>query len=62
MRELEVLDGGAEELMWQERALCAQTDPGGLLPGEGWVDAGGEASVPVLRRSGRLPRVRPDER
>ena len=35
MRELEVLDGGAEELMWQERALCAQTDPEAFFPEKG---------------------------
>ncbi len=27
MRELLLLDGDAEEAGWQERALCAQTDP-----------------------------------
>ena len=28
MRDFTVLDGQAdEELLWQERALCAQTDP-----------------------------------
>ena len=35
MGELEVLDGDAEELMWQERALCAQTDPEAFFPEKG---------------------------
>ena len=35
MRELEILDGEAEELMWQERALCAQTDPEAFFPEKG---------------------------
>jgi WhiB family transcriptional regulator, redox-sensing transcriptional regulator len=35
LRELEVLDGDAEELMWQERALCAQTDPEAFFPEKG---------------------------
>ena len=35
MRELYVLDGSAEELGWQERALCAQTDPEAFFPEKG---------------------------
>jgi WhiB family transcriptional regulator, redox-sensing transcriptional regulator len=35
VRELEVLDGDAEELMWQEQALCAQTDPEAFFPEKG---------------------------
>src|SRR3954470_24515382 len=35
MRELIVLDGAEEELGWQERALCAQTDPQAFFPEKG---------------------------
>jgi len=36
VRELYVLDGNdAEELGWQERALCAQTDPEAFFPEKG---------------------------
>ena len=36
MRELDLLfDGDAEELSWQDRALCAQTDPESLFPEKG---------------------------
>lgn len=35
VRELYVLDGEAEELGWQERALCAQTDPEAFFPEKG---------------------------
>jgi WhiB family transcriptional regulator, redox-sensing transcriptional regulator len=35
VQELAVLDGDAEELMWQERALCAQTDPEAFFPEKG---------------------------
>jgi WhiB family transcriptional regulator, redox-sensing transcriptional regulator len=35
VRELELLDGEAEELTWQERALCAQTDPEAFFPEKG---------------------------
>ncbi len=35
MRDLEVLDGTAAELLWQERALCAQTDPEAFFPEKG---------------------------
>jgi WhiB family redox-sensing transcriptional regulator len=35
VRELYVLDGDAEELGWQERALCAQTDPEAFFPEKG---------------------------
>jgi WhiB family transcriptional regulator, redox-sensing transcriptional regulator len=35
VRELHVLDGNAEELGWQERALCAQTDPEAFFPEKG---------------------------
>ena len=38
MRELFVLDevpGDTEELGWQERALCAQTDPEAFFPEKG---------------------------
>jgi WhiB family redox-sensing transcriptional regulator len=27
------------ELSWQERALCAQTDPEGFLPRKGWLNS-----------------------
>ena len=30
-----LFDGNAEELSWQERALCAQTDPESLYPENG---------------------------
>ena len=30
-----LLDGDAEELGWQERALCAQTDPEAFFPEKG---------------------------
>ena len=30
-----VIDGGAEEPDWQERALCAQTDPEAFFPEKG---------------------------
>ena len=35
MRELFVLDGEVDELGWQERALCAQTDPEAFFPEKG---------------------------
>ena len=35
---------------------------GGVLPGEGRVDPGGEEGLPRLRRPGRVPGVRADER
>jgi WhiB family redox-sensing transcriptional regulator len=35
VREFQVLDGDAEELGWQERALCAQTDPEAFFPEKG---------------------------
>ena len=35
VRELYLLDEDAEELGWQERALCAQTDPEAFFPEKG---------------------------
>ena len=35
VRELLLLDGYAEEAGWQERALCAQTDPEAFFPEKG---------------------------
>jgi WhiB family transcriptional regulator, redox-sensing transcriptional regulator len=35
VRELLLLDGDAEEAGWQERALCAQTDPEAFFPEKG---------------------------
>lgn len=35
MRDLEVLDAATAELLWQERALCAQTDPESFFPEKG---------------------------
>ena len=35
MRELFLLDADAEEAGWQERALCAQTDPEAFFPEKG---------------------------
>ncbi len=36
VRDFQVLDGEAEnELLWQERALCAQTDPEAFFPEKG---------------------------
>ena len=35
VRELFLLDGNAEEAGWQERALCAQTDPEAFFPEKG---------------------------
>src|SRR5690348_16343540 len=35
VRELYHLDGDAEDLGWQERALCAQTDPEAFFPEKG---------------------------
>jgi WhiB family redox-sensing transcriptional regulator len=35
MRELFLLDGDAEDASWQERALCAQTDPEAFFPEKG---------------------------
>ena len=35
VRELFILDEGAEEFGWQERALCAQTDPEAFFPEKG---------------------------
>ena len=35
MRELFLLDGNAEEAGWQDRALCAQTDPEAFFPEKG---------------------------
>lgn len=35
MRELFLVEDGTEELGWQERALCAQTDPEAFFPEKG---------------------------
>ena len=35
VRELFLLDADAEEAGWQERALCAQTDPESFFPEKG---------------------------
>ena len=35
VRELFLLSGEAEEAGWQERALCAQTDPEAFFPEKG---------------------------
>jgi WhiB family redox-sensing transcriptional regulator len=35
VRELFLLDGDAEEAGWQDRALCAQTDPEAFFPEKG---------------------------
>ena len=35
MRELFLLDGEARNSGWQERALCAQTDPEAFFPEKG---------------------------
>jgi WhiB family transcriptional regulator, redox-sensing transcriptional regulator len=35
VNELHLLDGEAEELSWQDRALCAQTDPEAFFPEKG---------------------------
>ncbi len=35
MHELEVIDGDVEELLWQEQALCAETDPEAFFPEKG---------------------------
>ena len=35
VRELYLLDGEPAELGWQERALCAQTDPEAFFPEKG---------------------------
>ena len=35
MRELFLLDGSADDPGWQERALCAQTDPEAFFPEKG---------------------------
>ena len=45
--------GTYEDDQWQERALCAQTDPEALLPGEGWLDPRGQAHLLGLRGARR---------
>ena len=35
MTDLYWLDGDADELAWQERGLCAQTDPEAFFPEKG---------------------------
>ena len=35
MTDLYLLDGDADELAWQERGLCAQTDPEAFFPEKG---------------------------
>jgi WhiB family transcriptional regulator, redox-sensing transcriptional regulator len=35
VRELFIIEGDQEELGWQERALCAQTDPEAFFPEKG---------------------------
>ena len=35
MRELYLLDGDSEDAGWQERGLCAQTDPEAFFPEKG---------------------------
>ncbi|RJS46625.1 WhiB family transcriptional regulator [Nocardioides cavernaquae] len=35
MRELYLLESDVEEIGWQERALCAQTDPEAFFPEKG---------------------------
>ena len=44
-----------DELGWQDQALCAQTDPGGVLPREGRLHPGGQAGLPELRCPHRVP-------
>ncbi len=48
VRELYVLDGDAEELGWQERALCAQTDPEAFFPRRRLDEGGGRAGCADL--------------
>ena len=66
MHELFVVipETGAEEgeLSWQERSLCAQTDPGGVLPREGRLHPRGQEGLRRMRGAGRVPRVRPLQR
>jgi len=45
---LEVIDD-AEEQEWQDRALCAETDPEAFFPEEGWFHSGGEADLQRVR-------------
>lgn len=35
MRELFLLDADSEDMGWQDRALCAQTDPEAFFPEKG---------------------------
>src|SRR4051794_26363023 len=35
VRELFIIEGESDELGWQERALCAQTDPEAFFPEKG---------------------------
>ena len=60
MRDFVVLDGDAEseELDWQERALCAQTDPEAFFPEKGGSTREAKRVCLDVRRPGRVPGVR----
>ena len=53
--DMDVLEG---PLAWQERALCAQTRPGGIFPGKRWLHPRGKKRLCGMRSSPRMPRVR----
>ncbi len=54
---IDVLDAADAEPDWQERALCAQTDPEAFFLRR-WIDAGGQADLFRVRGPGRVPGVR----
>ena len=53
MYELGTNEGGA--LSWQERALCAQTDPEAFFPEKGGSTPRGEESLLGVRGTRRVP-------
>ncbi len=60
LRLVEVLDDGV--LAWQERALCAQTDPEAFFPEKGRLHPWAEARLRFLRGPRRVPRGTPGQR
>ena len=56
---LNTIDEDETELSWQERSLCAQTDPEAFFPEKGGLDPGGQEGLRRLRGPGRVPGVRP---
>ena len=57
-----MVDPAEAELSWQERALCAQTDPESFFPEKGGSTREAKKVCTGLRGPGRVPGVRPRPR